>query len=222
VTGVGHTLSTGQHCQVSDTQIDPDDRVWTGRGAHGQHALDGERAVPAAALPADRGGQDPGGAGLQAAGKLAGGLMRLDPPHPGQGDMAPVGLDVDRPRGEPHGGHGTAARAEPRKAGAAAITANVLGDGPVVQRAGHAVQPSIERFLGALGPPGCNHRFSGVPGPAQRRQVPPQGRGQLLLADSIGPLSCALGQVDLDRCERPVEGEPSRARMPFQVTNLGR
>jgi hypothetical protein len=70
-------------------------------GALGTLELAGERDEPAVASQTNRRGKDLGSALLDAAGKLAGGLVRPDPSKAGQHDVMPVRLHPDRPGGEP-------------------------------------------------------------------------------------------------------------------------
>ena len=71
-----------------------------GSGLAGHDHL--KRALPAPTSETHRGRQDPRRAGLQAAGQLAGRLMRTDPPDPRQHDMVAIGLHANRSGGEPH------------------------------------------------------------------------------------------------------------------------
>jgi hypothetical protein len=75
--------------------------------------LNGERDEPAIGGPADRGGQNPSGALLQAASQLASRLMGLEHPDPRKLNVLAVGQHLDRAGGEATGVPGTTLPLEP-------------------------------------------------------------------------------------------------------------
>src|ERR671918_1461690 len=94
--------------------------------------LDREGDVPAVGLPASGGGENPGGALLQAAGNLASRLMGLEDPDPRELNVLAVGQHLDRAGGEPTRVSGAILLLEPREANRLSFAAAASRVAPVL------------------------------------------------------------------------------------------
>src|SRR6266545_2151943 len=89
---VGDYHAGGQHGKVAHTHVHADHGGLAVAGRALPLDLDGEGHEPAVGGAGDSGGQDAGGALLQAAGELAGGLVGLERADPEQRDVLAVSL----------------------------------------------------------------------------------------------------------------------------------
>jgi hypothetical protein len=88
--GIGNRCSGGQHRQMPDANIHPHHARPAVASSRGRPLyLDGEGDVPAVGGAGDGGGEDAGGAMLEAAGELAGGLVGPEHANAGQLDAFP-------------------------------------------------------------------------------------------------------------------------------------
>src|SRR6266540_2655579 len=152
---------------MPDAHIDTDHPGLLGAVGDETLDLDGKRHVPAVGGAGNRGGQDPGGACLQAPSELPGGLMGMDSSDAWEYDVVAVGLDADRACGEPAGGPGAMLGLAPGEADPAAVALAVLGVRPVRKPAGQiAVQAQVHmtRFRST--------RIPRVAGPTRPRRRP--------------------------------------------------
>src|SRR6266545_5700870 len=209
--GVGDHRTGGEHRQMPDAHVDPDDARLAVAGWDGPLDFDGERHEPAVGSAADGGGQDAGAAVFQPPRQLAGRLVSLEDADAGELDVLAVGEHLDLPGGEPAADTPVALLLAAWEAHRAAFAAAVAGVAPIPQRSGERVQATVVGLLGVLGPPGRHLLLGAVPLPSQRWKRP----GHLdVLAGAT------LVETAGDQLQAPVVGEPGRAGMGGEAALL--
>ncbi len=150
---------------------------------------------------AEGGVEDAGRALAEQALQSARALHRAQRADHGQGDPAPVGLDSDGARGEPHPGVIRLPTPELGEPDRTALALSLLGVGPVLESYAEVGDPGGIRLLGVLRPPGRDRALLGVPSLAQGVEVP----GHRL----VGGIARAGIHIGLHLAESPVEGVAS-------------
>ena len=145
--------------------------------------------------------------------------MGADRTQPRQRDVAAVGFDPDNTGGESHC-FGCAGGLEPREAHGRTSALAAARRRPGVQGAGQAVQAGVVGLLRVLRPPGRAVDLALVPSLAQRRQRPPQHRGQLILGDAVAAFGGPLIHHRLHQRQHVVVREPRRTSMRRQRPQL--
>ena len=125
---------------MANAHIHPNDSRSAVAGREMPLNLHCEGDEPPVGLTADGGGQDAGGALLQAAGKLAGRLVRLEDSDPRQLEVLAVAQHLYLAGRESAGVSGVTLLLESGKTDRAAFAATRLGVAPVLQRPGQPIQ----------------------------------------------------------------------------------
>lgn len=126
----------------------------------------------------------------------------------------------DHTRGEPDAGRCSTPRLEPREP---TLTTGSLArprSSPVRQSPRNTVQAGVERLLAAFSPPWRHLELGHVPCSPQGGKTPPEARRQVLAIHTVGAFRRSLAEIRLHRLERPVECEPCRTGMTFQISGL--
>jgi hypothetical protein len=197
---------------VADSNIDPDDPVVTVAGGHGPLDLDGEGDVPAVGSAGDGGGQNAGGALLEASGELPGGFMGLEDADAGELDVLAVGKQLDGAGGEPAGVPTAPLPLESWEGDRAALTTAAPRVAPVLQRPGQPIKAGGVGLLAVLGPPGSDLLFGAIPLPPQLGQGP----WHLDVLTSVTLVESGFHQL-----QAPVVGDPGGTAVGRQSTALG-
>ena len=162
--------------------------------------------MPPPTLPGQGRRTDPGGPGLHLAGQAAGRLVSAHRADPGKPDVAAVRTEPERSGGEP-AAQAAMARLEPRECDLAPGPLARLRRRPVAQGGREVGQPTGVGLLRVPRPPWRLLVFRLVPRAAQAVRRPRHQRGELVLADAVGPLGGPLLQVRPDQGEPEVVGE---------------
>ena len=206
-------LASREYGQVTDADIHSNRGRLPVGGRDLTFNLGGEGHEPAVGRSGDGGGQNPGGALLQAAGELASRLVGLEDADTGKLDMLAVRQHLDRAGGEAAGVPTAALLLELWEADRAALAVTAPGVAPVPQSSGQSIQAGGVGLLGVLGPPWGDFVLRPVPFPPQLRQRPWH------LHPRVGSM---LVEVGLDQRQTPVVGDPGGSAMRREGTTLGR
>src|SRR5215467_4088459 len=137
----------GEHGQAGDAQVHTYRCAWSRGCLLGALDLDLERDEPPSVLKPDRGRQDAGSAGYEAAVQLSRGLVGADRAQSEQCHVPPVGLQADGAGGEPARQPGLVLGLQPGHADRLAFALTSAGLGTVVERGGGVRQAGAVRLL---------------------------------------------------------------------------
>jgi hypothetical protein len=209
VVGVGDRRPLG-----ADAEVDPAAAMRLAWVAGSVRDNRGHRHEEAAALLAEGHRQHPGPPLCEQPYKPPSVLLTAELADDGEGEVTPVGFQPQRAAVEPDPATVAVAGLEPREPDRRTRSPALLGRGPGMEGGYQICDPAGVGVLGAGRPPWGDLALTLVPGLAERRQRPGQGRHR-----GIG---CPGVQVGLDLGQGPVVGEPASTEMLLDQRPLHR